>query len=104
MSLPLAGGDKPQQFEAGVNSLLQDAHHSAAVQAATTNRTGGGHHFGGDDGPQSQPSGSAQGGGAGVGSGRAGHRAKSIGPTDAERIESDRKNEARDYELFNTPW
>jgi hypothetical protein len=28
----------------------------------------------------------------------------SIGPTDAERIESDRKNEARDYELFNTTW
>jgi len=28
----------------------------------------------------------------------------SIGPTDAERIESDRAAAARDYEIFNTPW
>ncbi len=91
------------EFEAAVNTLLADAHDSAAVklrqladQAVATIAA-----------VLTNPEASA------------GDRLKaaalvldrvglatvpSIGPTDAERIESDRKNEARDYELFNSTW
>ena len=90
-------------FEAAVNSLLKDAHTAAALQlrqlaldaVATIEAV--------MTDPKANPADRLK--AAALVLDRVGlATVPSIGPTDAERIESDRKNEARDYDLFNTTW
>jgi hypothetical protein len=91
------------EFEAAVNSLLSDAHTAAAVQlrqlALDAVATLSAVMNSADASPADRLKAAV------LVLDRVGlTKVPSIGPTDAERIESDRKNEARDYELFNTTW
>lgn len=91
------------QFEAAVNAILADAHAAAAVQLRSLADQAVGTIAAVMTDAKASPADRLK--AAALILDRVGlATVPSIGPTDAERIESDRAAAARDYDLFNTTW